>query len=260
MTTIFLHGFSGDSSSLLQFIAACGFNSAQAVDMPEFGSNHRTYEPRWPDYSRAVMESIQDQAGAGPFRVIGHSQGAMVAYALAIHYPELVREIVLLCPPVYGSWLGTAFLRVNNSVRKVVGDERAVSLHKKPSVVKTISRLSRVDDWPDGAFDRFHQVRIGESERYTASMLRLTDMLVDFPEVYSHTSCRIPAAILPADNDRLVTARDMVWFQTRLTGAVTMKIKGGHVAPLIFPDETAAAIHRALDEAKLACDEKNRIY
>ena len=191
------------------------------------------------------MDSIRDAAGRGPYRIIGHSQGAMIAYALAVQFPDDVHSIALVCPPVYGSRLGGIFLMVNTLLRRLMGDDRTVSLHQRPRVVKLMSWLSKVHNWPSGAFDRFHAIRLGESEHYTADMMKLMDMLVDFPKVYDTSKVAKAAVILPSRNDRIVGNRDIQWLRRRLPRATVTWVRGGHAAPVIFPQEVASALHTA---------------
>ncbi len=243
MTTIFLHGFSGDGASLAPFVEAVGFDTSYAIDLPGFGNNKRQYEPSWEGYVTATMATIQEVAGAGPYRLIGHSHGAMVAYALVQQYPDDIKYVTLICPVASSTILGKSFMHVNRVMRRVLGDHRTLQIHKKQFVVDTVTRLGVQSDWPEGAHKRIRNIRREESTRYDAEMLDVLKLVPLFKKTYENTHISMSACILFAHDDLLVSKNDRDWYNTHIDITHQAWCRGGHVAPVIFPEEVASIIH-----------------
>lgn len=242
MTTIYLHGFSGDGASLAPFVEAVGYENSYAIDLPGFGANKRSYTATWHGYVDATMATIREVAGSGPYRLIGHSHGAMVAYALALKFPEDIQHVTLICPVASGTALGQSFMHVNRVMRLLLGDHRTLRIHKKQLVVDTVTRLSARSDWPDGAHDRIRNIRRNESTRYDAAMLDVLKLIPLFKKTYDTTQLEKPAQIIFAHNDLLVSKKDRDWYRTHTNAAYQSWCRGGHVAPVIFPEEIAQMI------------------
>lgn len=242
MKTIYLHGFSGDGASLNEFVGAVDLPDSYAIDLPSFGRNTIKYESSWDGYIDASMQTIQAVAGDGEYRLIGHSHGAMVAYGLALKYPRLVKDIVLICPVASGTNLGKAFLRANELLRKVIGDRMTLGIHKLRPVVDVVTRVGKQSDWPAGSYDRIKQIRRQESSRYNAEMLNVLSLIPSFRLEFSHSRLALPAKLIFAHKDLLVSTGDVEWYKKRLPRATIEWCRGGHVAPVVFPMEVAKII------------------
>lgn len=244
MKTIFLHGFSGDGSSLRPFVEAVGLPQSFAIDLPAFGSNARQYEPTWQGYTEATMATIRDTAGPGPYRLIGHSHGAMVAFALARQFPDDIHQIILICPVASGTNLGRAFLRANSVMRRVLGDRATLRLHRARPMVDVVTRVGKQPDWPDEAYTRLKYIRRQESARYSGAMLDVLKLIPSFRAQYNDVIITIPSGLIFAYNDLLVSRNDVSWYEHHTLNADMAWCRGGHVAPVIFPAELASIIRK----------------
>ena len=246
MKTIFLHGFSGDRTGLKPLADSLGMAGSYLIDLPSFGSNTRTYEPTWASYADAVMNTIHDEAGKGPYRLIGHSHGAMVAFVVAAQYADEVSELVLLCPVAYSTKLGRAFITANTALGRVVGYDALARVPRLGPIVDVVTRVSKQPDWPQDRYDRLKQARRIESRHYSGDMLKLLEMVKRFTDELHHASVPVAACIVQASRDLLVSPRDITWYTSRIHRTELVHCRGGHVAPAIFPDELARLIHQNL--------------
>ncbi len=246
MKTIFLHGFSGDRTGLQPLADSLGLSKSYLIDLPSFGRNARRYEPTWASYAEAVMETIQDETGDGPYRLIGHSHGAMVAFVLAAAYPERIRELVLICPVAYSTKLGRAFITANTALGRVVGYDALARVQRLTPIVDVVTRASKQADWPAERYDSLKQARRTESRYYNGEMLKLLEMVKRFTDELQHATVPLAGCIVQASRDLLVSQRDIAWFTSRIHRTELVHCRGGHVAPAIFPDELARLIHQNL--------------
>ncbi|WP_439388271.1 alpha/beta fold hydrolase [Ideonella sp. YS5] len=68
-----------------------------AFDRPGFGHSQRPRDRLWtPSAQASLIAAALGKIGVTDAAVVGHSMGAMVALALALDHPEMVRSLVLL--------------------------------------------------------------------------------------------------------------------------------------------------------------------
>jgi len=120
-TITLLHGF-GASTFSWRYVAPLLAEEYQVVviDRPGFGLTERVLPPNgfaWRDDSpysvrsqSALVFTVLDRLGVERTAVVGHSQGAAVAAAMAIEAPQRVSALVLTAPALNGggpvpSWL-----------------------------------------------------------------------------------------------------------------------------------------------------------
>jgi pimeloyl-ACP methyl ester carboxylesterase len=73
-----------------------------AVDLPGFGQSppfeERATIKKYADTLADLIRQMTDS----PAVLVGHSMGGMISITLALHYPELVERMVLICPTITG--------------------------------------------------------------------------------------------------------------------------------------------------------------
>jgi pimeloyl-ACP methyl ester carboxylesterase len=75
-----------------------------AFDRPGFGYSERPRSTIWTPAAQAeVIAKALDKIGIDRAVVVGHSWGAMVALAMALHHPETVSGLVLISGYYYGT-------------------------------------------------------------------------------------------------------------------------------------------------------------
>lgn len=245
--TIFLHGFSGDRTSLLEFVDVVGRPDSYTIDLPGFGDNADVAETTWDGYIDATRKIIEHVAGDGPYDIVGHSHGAMVAYGLAVRYPEKIRHVALLCPIASGTLLSRWFVGFTWLMRRSIGDALTLRLHRSHTVVDSITKLGSRPEWPRGAYQRMKASRREESSRYTAHMLDVLELIPKYTAYYDTTKLSVPVQVVYAHGDLLVSAKDREWYLRHTDGSHESWCRGGHVAPVIFPQEVADLLLRGLE-------------
>jgi len=95
---VLLHGFTGSRAawSHLRSVLAPGIASV-AVDLPGHGQSEpcALSGPEGFAQTLAALVGVLDELGAGAVDVLGYSQGARLALALAIEWPGRVRRLIL---------------------------------------------------------------------------------------------------------------------------------------------------------------------
>lgn len=97
---LLVHGLGGAATNWLEVMRPLArIGDVVAVDLMGFGE---TAPPR-PDSSRPAanarfLATLLHHLDAGPAVVVGNSMGGLVAMLLAAEHPDLVRDLVLLCP------------------------------------------------------------------------------------------------------------------------------------------------------------------
>lgn len=242
MKTIVLHGFSGNATDLKEFVDHLQSEDAIAIDLPSFGSNHRSYEMTWRSYVDAVYDTIQAEVGEGQFYIIGHSHGAMVAFCLAAWYPDVVRRVTLICPVARGSWIAQWFLAVTTVMTIMFGKRVLVWLMQRPFMVDMVTYFSKRDCQNEAAYEALQKARRKEAELYSVEMFSLFSLIKEFEkECDSIYLDSLPVRVITADNDLLVSKQDVKWYQARIDTPEMKHIPGGHVAPVTQTEVCALA-------------------
>lgn len=247
LITVYLHGFGGDNDGLVPLARELGFSPDLCIDMPGFGKNPDVDEVAQDSvgaYAEIAYEHLLAHTEGRPMRLVGHSHGAMVAYVIALSHPEMVRDIIFLCPVGKSSWLGGLFLVISRWVSRVIGYDKAYRLVAWRPMVDLVTILS----WAPGWTRQFTAFMIGqrrkESKRYSSSMLRMIHSVPSFVDKFDDTRIETPALICLARDDRLVTRRDVDWYMQHVPAAKLLPqvLPGGHVMPVLSPARLAELI------------------
>jgi pimeloyl-ACP methyl ester carboxylesterase len=103
-TVILIHGIASSSitfQNVLPLIA--GRHRCVAIDILGFGGSPA---PAWAEYTlaehaMALERTVSAMKIRGPFVLVGHSMGALIAARYAARYPRRVSRLVLVSPPIY---------------------------------------------------------------------------------------------------------------------------------------------------------------
>ncbi len=99
---LLIHGWTCDSHDWSwQFDAFTGSHRVVAVDLRGHGRSSTPSSGYKPATMAADLAGLVRSLGLPPVVAVGHSMGALVASALAVEYPELVRAVVAV-DPAYG--------------------------------------------------------------------------------------------------------------------------------------------------------------
>jgi pyruvate dehydrogenase E2 component (dihydrolipoamide acetyltransferase) len=109
---VLLHGFGGDLENWAAVQPALAAKRRViAVDLPGHGGSTKHVGAATPEALAAMIAAALDAMGEGQVHLAGHSLGGAVALALALHRPEAVKSLVLLCPAALpGTTLNAGFI------------------------------------------------------------------------------------------------------------------------------------------------------
>ncbi|CAM4064584.1 alpha/beta fold hydrolase [Paracoccus yeei] len=95
-TLVFIHGYLGGAAQWKDQVEHFRHRfRVIAPDLPGFGRRHEEIAPdRIVDFARGVLEYL-DNRGVGPFMLVGHSMGGMIAQEMAIRAAHRVSRLVL---------------------------------------------------------------------------------------------------------------------------------------------------------------------
>jgi len=69
-----------------------------AIDLPGYGKSSKFLHPGTMDYYAEVVIKLMDKLGINKFNICGHSMGGVIAFKLAIEFPERVDKLFLSAP------------------------------------------------------------------------------------------------------------------------------------------------------------------
>ncbi|MCB8959485.1 MAG: alpha/beta fold hydrolase [Ardenticatenales bacterium] len=102
-TCLLIHGWSSSAYAMSPLMAfLCQRFYCVAVDLPGYGDSDPLPERVTIDAYAEVLAGLIGQLSREPVVVVGHSMGGMIGVTLALHYPEVVERMVLVCPTITG--------------------------------------------------------------------------------------------------------------------------------------------------------------
>lgn len=69
-----------------------------AIDLPGYGKSSKSLHPGTMYYYAEVVIKLMDKLGINKFNICGHSMGGVIAFKLAIEFPERVDKLFLSAP------------------------------------------------------------------------------------------------------------------------------------------------------------------
>jgi len=209
---VFLHGWGLSPRSyreLLEEFARAGY-SVIAPALPGFGGSAGLSESSRDTFTRIVdrIAGALDAEGAldGAVPFVGHSLGAGVAVGVSRSRPDLVSDLVLLCPVGGGSTGANAWMRLANGFRHEVGQH-------------PLSRL--VDALPSFVMHPAGTLASGVAAKDV--------YLVDDIRAIVDTGRSV--AVVVADDDGVVATDTM----REIPGVIVVDVAGAHGWPLADP-------------------------
>ncbi len=109
LTVVFVHGIAADSSSFSKVFSTIEATELMkdmrfvAFDLLGAGQSYASddLEYTFEEQLGALYHSIKNLELDGPVVLVGHSMGTLIATRFAEKYPEVVRELILVSPPIY---------------------------------------------------------------------------------------------------------------------------------------------------------------
>ena len=240
---IVLHGFSGNKNGLGVFLRALDNPQAIALDLPGVSDNQSAPLTDWVSFAEAVITEINHAIGPQQFELIGHSQGAMVAFVLAARYPNRVTRVAMMCPTAHGTLLSRCVQRGTLGLSRIIGMRLVLGIYRWRPSVDFVTFVSRSKYWSRSDYERIREMRRDEATTYSSHMIEAMRLIWSFPRECHDYSVMIPVRIVYAPDDLLVTRRDIEWFTRRCKYSSVRQARGGHVGPVALPAEWAEAVN-----------------
>ena len=103
-TVVLLHGIASSSvtfQNVLPLISPT--HRCIAIDLLGFGESPIPPDAEYTigEHSAAIERTLKSLHLHGPFTLVGHSMGALIAPRVALHFPKQVDKLVLVSPPIY---------------------------------------------------------------------------------------------------------------------------------------------------------------
>lgn len=250
LPTIYLHGFTGEGSSLQPFAEVYSGDGAICINLPGFGGTSAPTHGDLHDvraYSELVWQSIRREVPEGPVRLVGHSHGTMVGYTLAVLHEDEVASLDLFCPVVYPRLMPRAIIRVTDVLLAAgLRKKSMVRLFSRPWFVRVTTWYSYRPHWTADIRQKIMRMRQHEAKYYSPIMVDLMRQTLDFRSVMDDTRTSVPTRICYVTDDNVSGARDHEWYAGR-TALVGMRgLTGGHLCVVAEPEAIANKFERAL--------------
>jgi pimeloyl-ACP methyl ester carboxylesterase len=103
LPTVLVHGLGGEAPDWSDVVSRLADVDCYAIDLPGFGSSPPPRDGRYAIAAQAAaVAAVIDSLDVGPVRLVGNSLGGAVAVHVAAARPDVVSELVLLCPALPG--------------------------------------------------------------------------------------------------------------------------------------------------------------
>ncbi|KIT17957.1 alpha/beta fold hydrolase [Jannaschia aquimarina] len=213
---------------------------ARPLLCPDLPGHGRAAMPDGP-YMDAALKVALAAAPDGPFDVLGHSFGAVVALRLMADHPDRIRRAVLVEPVLFAA---ADPERLALHRRKMAPYAEALQRGDRDEALRIFHGLwgdRTLDDMPDSARaymrERIHL--IGETSAVLVEDAgRILTRLPDLPVTF--VTSDDPPPVMASIRDGLAA---------RLPRMVVETVPGaGHMAPLTHPDQVARIVDTALPE------------
>lgn len=247
-TPVFLHGYSGDGSALEEFAATC-FPDAQPVciDLPGFGTNplhSKAAETDPREYIDEIWKTVRQTVPEGKIHLVGHSYGAMLAFALAAEHAENITRVDLFNPGVWPKFVPHTLLFYIGALRLIPGGLQLLTkIMKKQLLVDAVTRSMQNSAWPAKRVEQIKKMRRTESLTYSPQMFSLSLHALRMPRLLKDVHCAVPVRIVHATDDTITRYISCTWLEKRSDVCEIHTTKGGHLGLLAEPKRWAQILY-----------------
>lgn len=239
VTTVFLHGFSGEANGLRVFANLYSSPEAICINLPGFGGTDAPSIDNRDDiytYCAAVWREIRQAVPEGSINLVGHSHGAMVSYVLAIQHPKEIKRLDLFCPVARPHFIPRSLIglvRLLNSTG--VSHDHIIRVGAHPFLVGLVTRYMFHPDWSAEDRQRIIDMRTREAKFYSPIMFDLMRQTVHFVDTMKDAYCTVPTRICHTSDDNVASPTDHAWYQTHADVIKIKEITGGHLCVVANP-------------------------
>ncbi len=219
------------------------------IERPGYGYSTRPRQLWTPRAHATLYQKALRQLGVERAIVLGHSWGTMVAVALALQAPALVRGLVLLS----GYYFPTARLDValNSPLAiPVIGDAMRHTVSPLlarlmlPRAIRKMFEPAPVPEHFDRLFPKELMLRPIQLRASAEDAALMTPSVMELEEHYGELS--MPVVIVTGGEDQIVdVGRQSGRLHQELSGSEFIRVPGaGHMVHHLAPDQVVVAIDR----------------
>jgi pimeloyl-ACP methyl ester carboxylesterase len=220
------------------------------IDRPGYGYSSRPRGLWTPRAHATLFKAALEQLGVTQATVMGHSWGTLVAVALALESPSLVRSLVLASGYYYPTLRADTFLFSPPAI-PVVGDAMRHTISPLvarailPALVKQMFAPADVTRDFDERFPKEMMLRPVQLRAASEDAALMTPAVAELQHHYGEL--RMPVTIITGGGDQIAdVGRQSERLHRELPQSEFIKLPGlGHMVHHLNPDAVATAIERA---------------
>lgn len=246
---IYLYGYSGNARSLQEFASL--FSTASdfvVMDLPGFSDGQQLEKESHRNilvYANHMIRQIEATAqNYTSVRLIGHSHGAMLAFAVASLRPELAKEIVLLCPVASPRTEVKIFMYAMKAARHTFGTRATLWIVKRRLMVDLVTKRVSNSTWSKTDYQRIKEIRRSEVSYYNRTLLDCADQVKNFKDLFNDSFLKTKAVVLYTTDDTVAGKNDYMWFQRHIPESTMLFSDGGHHVVVAHPQKTVTLLKK----------------
>ncbi|WP_336489609.1 alpha/beta fold hydrolase [Methylobacterium nigriterrae] len=225
------------------------------IDRPGYGYSDRPRGLWTPRAHATLYQKALQQLGVSQAVVLGHSWGTLVAVALALQAPQLVRSLVLASGYYYPTLRADVILASPPAI-PVIGDvlrytvSPVVGRLLLPGMIKGMFAPAEVPERFDREFPTDMMLRPLQLRASAEDAAMMTPVTVELQEHYRDLT--LPVVIITGADDQIAdVGRQSERLHHELPDSEFIAVPGmGHMIHHLAPDDVIAAIDRAFESAR----------
>jgi pimeloyl-ACP methyl ester carboxylesterase len=220
------------------------------IDRPGYGYSSRPRQLWTPRAHAKLFRRAMKQLGVEQAVILGHSWGTLVAVALAVEYPALVRSLVLASGYYYPTLRADTFLFSPPAV-PVIGDAMRHTISPlvaraiMPGLIKQMFAPAEVTERFDRLFPKEMMVRPSQLRAAAEDAALMTPSVMELHHHYGEL--KMPITIITGADDQIAdVGRQSERLHRELPQSEFIALPGlGHMVHHLAPDAVANAVERA---------------
>jgi pimeloyl-ACP methyl ester carboxylesterase len=224
------------------------------IDRPGYGYSQRPRALWTPRAHASLYQAALERLGVSQAVVLGHSWGSLVAVALALQAPQLVRSLVLASGYYYPTLRADVFLFSPPAI-PVIGDVMRYTVSPVigrlilPGLIKAMFAPADVPERFDRLMPKELMLRPSQLRAAAEDAALMTPVTVELQQHYRELT--LPVVIIVGADDQIAdVGRQSERLHHELQGSEFIAIPGqGHMIHHLAPDEVIEAIERAFNRA-----------
>jgi pimeloyl-ACP methyl ester carboxylesterase len=220
------------------------------LDRPGYGYSSRPRQLWTPRAHAKLFQSALGQLGVEQAVILGHSWGTLVAVALALEYPSLVRSLVLASGYYYPTLRADTFLFSPPAV-PVLGDvmrhtiSPLVARAIMPGLIKQMFAPADAPERFERLFPKEMMLRPSQLRAAAEDAALMTPSAMELQHHYSEL--QMPVTIITGADDQIAdVGRQSERLHRELPQSEFITLPGlGHMVHHLAPDAVANAVQRA---------------